>query len=101
EKRVGRSQSVRRNRGRRRIDVDAAALAVEAHLAVHEREDRVIAAEADVAAGQELRPALADDDVAGDDRLAAECFDAEALADAVAPVLDGALTFFMSHGEES
>ena len=77
--------------------VHAAATPVGLHLAINEGEDGVVAAEADILAWKELRPALADDDVAGDDDLAAEFLDAEALADAIASVLDGSLTFFMSH----
>ena len=69
------------------LDVDPAATAIEFHAAIDEGEDGVIAAETDVAAGQELGAALADDDIAGDDGFAAEFLDAEALADAVAPVL--------------
>jgi hypothetical protein len=81
----------------RRINVHATTFAVEADSAVHEGEDGVVAAETDVLAGHELRAALADDDIAGDNRLAAEHFNAETLADAIASVLDGSLTFFMSH----
>jgi len=85
---------------RDRINIHPAAFAIETDGAVHEGEDGVVAAEADVLARHKLRAALTDDDVAGDDRLAAVNFNAEALADAVAPVLDGSLTFFMSHIEE-
>jgi len=80
-----------------RIDIHPAAGAVETNLAIDECPDRVIAAQADILAGEELRAALADDDIAGDDDLAAELFHAEAFADAIAPVFDGTLTFFMSH----
>jgi len=80
-----------------RINVHAAAFAVETDLAVDEGEDGVISPETDILAGQELRAALADDDVAGDDGLAAEFFHAETLANAVASVLNTALTFFMCH----
>ena len=80
-----------------RIDVDATPRAIEAHAAVDQREDRVIATESDVFSRQELCPALANDDVAGDDRFAAKFFHAQPLADAVAAVLDAALSFFMSH----
>src|SRR5262249_27123139 len=82
---------------RNRVHVDAASAAIKAHRAVHEREDRVVATEADIPARLELRPALADEDVAGDDALAAEFFHAEPLADAVAAVLDASLTFLVSH----
>src|SRR5277367_1871717 len=80
-----------------RQDVDPAVDAVELDHAVDEREERVIAAHADVRAGMETRAALANNDVARDDFLAAEFFHAEALADAIAPVAYAALTFFMRH----
>src|SRR5207237_4628752 len=80
-----------------RIDVDPASAAIEADVAVDQRENRVIAAEADILTRQELGPALADNDVAGDDQLAAESFYTEPLAHAVAAVLNAALSFFMSH----
>src|SRR5581483_1492690 len=80
-----------------RIDVHAATLAIETHGAVHERENCVIAPQANVFTRQKFRAALADDDVSGDDSLAAEFFYAESFADAVASILDAALTFFMCH----
>src|SRR5688572_5936272 len=76
-------------------DVDLAALELDG--AVLEREDRVVAAEADVEAGLELGAALADDDRAGADRLAAVRLDAAVLGVAVAAVLRRALTLFMCH----
>ena len=81
----------------KRIDVHAASGAIEAHLAVDQRENRVVAAEPDVFSRQKFRAALADDDVAGDDRFAAKFFHAQPFADAVAAILDAALSFFMSH----
>ena len=42
--------------------------AIETNLTVDQSENRVIAAESDVFPGKKLRPALPDDDVAGDDR---------------------------------
>jgi hypothetical protein len=61
-------------------DVDAAAFAVEVDLAIDEGEKRVVPADADIETRMHLRSALADDDIAGDDSLAAELFHAEALA---------------------
>ena len=69
--------------------------AVEFDDAVRAGEEGVVATDPDVGAGTETGAALANDDVACDDRLAAEFFHAEALADAVAPVAYAALTFFM------
>lgn len=78
--------------------VDAAGVAVEHDAAVDEGEDGVVTADADAGTGVEFRAALADEDVAGDDGLAAEFLHAEALAARVASVLDGALSFLVGHG---
>jgi hypothetical protein len=78
--------------------VYAAAFAVEDDLAVDEREQCVISALADALAGVELGAQLADQDIAGDDLLAAESLDATTLAVRIATVATGALTFFMCHG---
>ena len=82
-----------------RSNVDAAAFAIEEHAAVNQGENRVVTAHAYALAGVELGAALADDDVTGDDGLAAELLDAETLAAGIAPVADGTLTFFMCHSE--
>jgi hypothetical protein len=84
-------------RGGRGIDVDAPVAAVEADVAVGEGEEGVIAAHADVIAGVELGAALADEDGAGGNELAAVTFHAETLAVAVAAVACRSLTFFMCH----
>src|SRR5271156_2617179 len=76
-------------------DVDLAVGAVKLDHAVDEREERVVATHADIGPGAKTGAALADQDVAGDDSLAAKFFHAEALADAVAPVAYAALTFLM------
>jgi hypothetical protein len=83
--------------GNRGAHVHAAPITVEGDAAVGEREQGVVAADADIEAGVELRAALADDDVTGDDGLAAELLHAETLAARVATVLDGALSFLMGH----
>src|SRR5262249_38644070 len=67
--------------------------------AVLEREERPVAAGADVAARVELGAALADDDRASEDGLAAENFYAKTLRVTLASVGRCALTFFMRHGE--
>jgi hypothetical protein len=82
---------------RDRIDVDPSPAAVEADVSVHQRENCVIAAEADVFARQKFSAALADNDVAGHDQLAAESFYTKPFADAVPAILNAALSFFMSH----
>ena len=55
-------------------------------MALGEREQGVVAADADAVTGVELGAALADDDVAGYDPLAAELLDAEPLPGTVAAV---------------
>src|SRR6266851_8357615 len=79
------------------VNVDASPTAIEPNVAVNQRENCVIAAEADVLARQKLRSALAHNDVPGDDQLAAESFYTEPFADAVAAVLNAALSFFVCH----
>src|SRR4051812_2679416 len=60
-------------------------------------EDRVVAAHADIGAGMELGAALAHDDVAGQNDLAAEFLDAKPLTRAVAAVARGAACFLVCH----
>jgi hypothetical protein len=79
-------------------DMNTAIAAVELYFAVDEGEERPVAAGADVIASAEPGAALADDDTAGSDELAAESFDTETFADAVAAVPATASTFLMSHG---
>src|SRR4030095_14167297 len=82
---------------RNRIDVDAATTTIETNVAVNERENRVIAAETGVFAGLKFRSALANDDVAGENHLAAKSLYAETFADAVSAVFNAALSFFVCH----
>jgi hypothetical protein len=63
-----------------RVHIDAAAFAVEGDTAVDQRKKGVVAANADAEARMYLGPALADQDVSCDDRLATEFLNAEALA---------------------
>ena|SRR5438270_5482583 len=81
------------------IDIDAATTTIEADVPINQREDRVIAAEPNVFSRLKLRAALAKNNVAGQDSLAAETFYPEPFADAVATVLNAALSFFVSHKE--
>src|SRR5450432_550931 len=71
--------------------------AIKAHLTVLQGEDRVIATQAHILARQKLRSALPDNDVAGHVGLAPKFFHTKSLADAIATVLDAALSFFVSH----
>src|SRR3954454_22588119 len=86
-------------RGCRRLDRDVGALAAlaEADLALGHGVDRVVAAHADVGAGVPFRAALADDDVARDDPLAAVLLDAEPLAGRVAAVARATAGFLVCH----
>src|SRR6266404_8566057 len=70
---------------------------VELHRPARGREYRVVAADADMRARVKLGAALAHDDVAGHDDLAAVFLDAEPPAAAVAPVARGAACFLMRH----
>jgi len=78
-------------------DVDPASVFIELHLAVFEREQGPIAADAHVFAGDKFAAALADNDASGGDKFAAKCLDAQAFADAIASVANAALSFFMCH----
>ena len=75
-------------------DAHAAAIAVELDLAGHQREERVIGTLADSLAGMEAIADLANQDIAGDHRFAAELLDAAALAQRVTPVAAGTLALF-------
>src|SRR5262245_23230264 len=74
-----------------------AAPLVKLHGAVDGGKDRVVAAHADAGAGMKLGAALAYDDVAGHDDLAAEFLDAEPLTRTVTAVARGTACLFMSH----
>src|SRR5215469_4985300 len=82
-----------------RIDIYSASPAIEANITVHERENRIIPAKTDIFSRQKFRPTLADNDVTGDDQFATEFFHTQPFTDAIAAVLDAALSFFMSHKE--
>jgi hypothetical protein len=57
----------------------------------------IVTADADVGAGFEFRAALANQDGAAQNRLAAEALDSQALSRRIAPVARAAYTFLMSH----
>src|SRR5699024_12672035 len=71
---------------------------VEFDLAVDQREQRVVAAQADAVAGVEAGAALTHDDVAGFDRLAAVALDAQVFRTGTAAVLTGTYPLVMCHG---
>src|SRR5262245_56700173 len=78
-------------------DVARVAAALELHHAVDLREQRVVRAEADVAAGLEAGAPLADQDRPTGDELAAEALDPEHLRIGVAAVARAADTFLVRH----
>ena len=69
----------------------------ELHRTGLEREQGVVATATDVRAGVEVRAALADDDLARADDLAAEALHAEALRVRVTTVASGARSLFVCH----
>src|ERR687892_332380 len=86
------------NRARDHRHVRAPAPAgTEPDLAFDQREQRVIPADADIVAGVPAGAPLADDDVAGDDVLAAELLHAEPLARRVAAVARAAAGLLVRH----
>src|SRR5690606_13706015 len=73
------------------------ALGGELHLAVDQREQGVVAAEADAVTGVELRTTLADDDVAGLDGLPTIDLHAQVLRVGVAAVARGTYALLVCH----
>ena len=74
------------------------ALVTERHHAIDQRKQAVIATTTDIAACVEFSAALAHDDRASSDGLAAESLDAEHLRFRVATVARGAAAFFFCYG---
>src|SRR6516165_3083816 len=81
----------------RREDVDPAALSIECDHAVGKRKKCIVLASADVSAWEVTRAALAHNDSAGPNALAAVYLDAQSFAVRFAPVADGTLSLLMSH----
>src|SRR5215208_3747578 len=73
------------------------ALGRERHVAVHQREQRVVLADAHIRARVEPGAALAHDDGAGADQFAAERLHAEHLGLGIPPVSRRAAAFFLCH----
>src|SRR5205807_5339954 len=82
---------------RHRIDIYSPSRPIEAHVPVDQRKNSVVATKPDVFPWQKFCPPLPDNNVARHDQLASEFFHAQSLADAIAPVLYAALSFFVSH----
>jgi hypothetical protein len=81
-----------------RIDVHSPAGAIEPDVAINQGKNCVVAPQPNVSARRKFRSALADNDVASNNELAAELFDPESLTNTIATVLDASLSFFVSHG---
>src|ERR1019366_8854111 len=70
---------------------------LELNATVDQREQRVVPAQTDIAARMPFGAALARDNVAGDDFLAAKNLDSEALTARITAVARGSACFLMSH----
>ncbi len=82
---------------RRGDNVNAAAAAVELHMAVDERKERIVAALADPLAGVKYGAYLADEDVPGANLFPAEALHPATLGVAVAAVSARTLSLFVCH----
>jgi hypothetical protein len=80
-----------------RIDIYTTTVSIEAYNTVYEGEDGVIPTKPNILSRQKLGAALANNDISGNDLLATELLHAQAFTDAIASVLDAALTFLMCH----
>ena len=80
-----------------RLDIDAATFAIEFDEPVDQREQRKVIPLADVTTGMKAIADLADEDISGPDRLAAELLHASALGIRISAVATGSLTLFMCH----
>ena len=84
-----------------RFDIYTTTVPIEAYNTVYEGEDGVIPTKPNILSRQKFCAALANNDVSGNDLLATELLHAQAFADAVASVLNAALTFLMCHTLEN
>jgi hypothetical protein len=80
-----------------RFDIYTTTVLIEAYNTVYEGEDCVIPTKPNILSRQKLRTALANNNISGNDQLATELLHAQAFANAVASVLNAALTFLMCH----
>jgi hypothetical protein len=79
------------------VDDPTAAARAEFNGTCLQSEQGVVAATANACTGVEVGAALADDDLAGGNYLAAEALDAEVLGVGVTTVASGARAFFVCH----
>src|SRR5437879_4742525 len=82
-------------RGLQGTDLYPSTGAIEANIPVDQRENCVIATETYIFPRQKFRAALTHNDVTRHDQLASKSFYSEPFADAVAAILNAALSFFM------
>ena len=82
---------------RRWVDIYPSSRPIEAHVPIDQRKNGVVASKPDIFPGQKFRPSLPHNNVARDNQLAPKFFHTQPLADAIAPVLYTALSFFVSH----
>ena len=80
-----------------RVDVDTTAILVEADATINQRKEGVILPTPNSLTRVPLGATLTNEDVSSDDFLATKLLHTTALTLAVAPVLNTALTFLMSH----
>jgi hypothetical protein len=82
---------------RQRIDIHPSSGPIETNVSIHQCKNGVVATKPNIFTRQKFRSALPDNDVAGDDQLTSKFFNAQPLADAIAPVLYATLSLFVSH----
>jgi hypothetical protein len=82
------------------FDIYAATVLVEPHNAIYQRENGVVPSKTHVSSREILGSSLSDNDVPGHYLLTAEFLYPEAFADAIAPVFNAALTFFVRHSSK-
>jgi hypothetical protein len=79
------------------FNIYAPTFLIEAYNTVHQSEDGVIPTKADISARQKFCSTLTDNNIARDDLLTAKLLDAQALTNAITPVLNASLTLLMRH----
>jgi hypothetical protein len=72
-------------------------ISIETYLAIDQREEGPIPTGPNILTSHEFSTTLPNQDTAGRNELPAESFYSKSLADAIAPVSDAALSFFVCH----
>jgi hypothetical protein len=83
-----------------RFDIDSATTPVKPYDTVDQGKNCVIATQSNISTRQKFRSTLPDDNVSRHHLLTPKFFDTEAFADAVSPILNAALTFFVRHNSD-